>query len=138
MKVCSECKQNKPLECFSKNANKKDLLSSHCKECHKILRRNHYLKNKDKILSQVKKNKKNFFEWYKSLKNSPCKDCGVSYPHYVMEFDHLYNKKFQLSYASKENYSKKKVLSEIEKCELVCANCHRARTFKRFNKASLT
>ena len=47
--------------------------------------------------------------------------------------------RFRFGYnAAKGNYSKKKVLNEIKKCELVCANCHRARTFKRFNKASLT
>jgi len=138
MKICTECKQSKSLDHFSKNISKKDGFSSHCKECHKVLRRNHYLKNKDKILLQVKENKQNFFEWYKSLKNLPCKDCGVSYPHYVMEFDHLHNKKFQISNAAKGNYSKKKVLNEIKKCELVCANCHRVRTFERFNKASLT
>ena len=134
MKTCYKCKEIKPLIEFSKNIAKSDGLSAQCKSCHKILRKEHYLKNKNKILSQVKKNKKTYFEWYKSLKNNPCKDCNQKYPHYVMEFDHLHNKKFQLGNASKGLYSKETVLKEISKCELVCANCHRIRTHQRLKK----
>lgn len=134
MKKCYRCKIIKNLFEFSKNAAKSDGLSGQCKECHKILRKEHYIKNKNKILLQVKQTKENYFEWYKSLKNKPCKDCGIKYPHYVMEFDHLHSKKFQLGNAAKGYYSKKEVLNEINKCELVCANCHRIRTHLRLKK----
>lgn len=134
MKQCYRCKVNKDLSEFSKNVAKSDRLSDQCKSCHKILRKEHYTKNKSKILLQVKQTKENYFEWYKSLKNKPCKDCGIKYPYYVMEFDHSHSKKFQLGSAAKGHYSKQEVLNEISKCELVCANCHRVRTHLRWEK----
>jgi hypothetical protein len=139
MKICFECKTNKSLDCFSKNTSKKDGLSSHCKECHKILRRNHYLKNKQKIYSQVKQTRSQYKQWFQKLKDKPCADCKNKYPYYCMDFDHLTNnKKFNVSQLYRANRKKELLKEEIEKCELVCANCHRIRTFKRLNKASLT
>lgn len=66
-----------------------------------------------------------------SLKNKPCADCNKSYPHYVMDFDHVTGKTFTLS--SPGRRSNKTILKEVEKCELVCSNCHRIRTFERRN-----
>ncbi len=67
-----------------------------------------------------------------SLKEGkPCTDCGRSYPPYVMEWDHLPGtiKKLVLSDTRRAAHAKKRILEELEKCELVCANCHRERTF---------
>ncbi len=60
---------------------------------------------------------------------TPCKDCGKNYPFYVMHFDHLRDKKFNIG--SKNSISFNKLLNEINKCEIVCANCHAERTYKR-------
>jgi len=69
-----------------------------------------------------------FVRNYKAGK--PCLDCGQSYPYYIMEFDHVYGVK-------RRNISDLTTIAsirlEIPKCELVCANCHRERTFKRRN-----
>lgn len=63
-------------------------------------------------------------------KSKPCLDCGVSYPYYVMDFDHVRGEKlFNLSEVVNGAQSKKVILEEIAKCEVVCANCHRIRTF---------
>lgn len=131
MKKCYKCQQEKSLECFSKNTAKSDGLSSQCKECHQQLRKQHYEKNKCKILKQVKKKKEKYHDWFISLKNKPCVDCGKQYPHYVMDFDHLRDKEFGLSKTLNYCWGKERVLREISKCELVCANCHRERTYKR-------
>ena len=63
-------------------------------------------------------------------KKVPCKDCGKTYPYYVMEFDHLGNKIAAVGDMAGSK-SIKAVLAEIEKCEAVCANCHKIRTFDR-------
>lgn len=133
MKKCYKCQQEKSLDCFSKNNAKSDGLSSQCKECHRQLRRQHYLKHRRKIISQVGEWKKEYRQWFQSLKDKPCKDCGKEYPHYCMDFDHLSNKEFGISYAITHNWSRERVVKEIGKCELVCAICHRIRTYNRLN-----
>lgn len=73
-------------------------------------------KNKDKI---------------KAIKEShPCYDCGEFYPHYVMDFDHLYGKLVNVSQIANWR-GWKEIKKEIAKCELVCSNCHRIRTHTR-------
>jgi len=53
-----------------------------------------------------------------------------------MQFDHLpgYEKEGDVSVLIARAYSLKKVLAEVEKCELVCANCHAVRTHHRFHQ----
>jgi hypothetical protein len=60
---------------------------------------------------------------------TPCADCGELFPYYVMDFDHLRDKKRAVS--NMRSYSEVKILEEIAKCDLVCANCHRERTYQR-------
>lgn len=132
MKKCYKCKKTKNLEHFSKNVHKKDGLSSQCKLCHKLIRKKHYEKNKAKVILQVSKKKDEYNQWLNELKNKPCVDCKKSYPYYIMDFDHTHgNKKFNIVEARRKMWGKDKVLKEIEKCELVCSNCHRERTYKR-------
>ena len=61
----------------------------------------------------------------------PCTDCGDCFPYYVMDFDHLSDKSFAISSYKNNTNSLERVREEIAKCELVCANCHRIRTYKR-------
>ena len=67
----------------------------------------------------------------RSMKKKPCADCGIEYPHYVMQFDHLHSKEFQLSDRKARYRSNEKIMSEIAKCDVVCANCHSIRTYER-------
>lgn len=62
-------------------------------------------------------------------KDVPCKDCGQRYPSYVMDFDHLHDKKFVIG--SYTFVTVEALLEEIAKCDVVCANCHRERTHRR-------
>lgn len=66
----------------------------------------------------------------RELKSStPCADCKRKYPHYVMDFDHVRGKKVHNISTLMRKRLVAKVWLEIAKCELVCANCHRARTY---------
>lgn len=71
-------------------------------------------------------------------KDKPCADCGIRYPYYVMEFDHLDSetKEFNVS-AGVTRVSYERLLAEIAKCDVVCANCHRFRTAKRAEERAL-
>ena len=67
-------------------------------------------------------------------KRVPCADCGVSFPYYVMDFDHVRGlKAFDIG-ASLRNKNFAQLKEEVEKCEVVCANCHRVREHKRRTK----
>lgn len=72
-----------------------------------------------------------------TAKSKPCADCGVSYPPYVMDFDHRpgTGKSFQISSSVVGGRSLATVQAEIDKCDLVCSNCHRERTFGRIREA---
>ena len=70
-------------------------------------------------------------------KDKPCADCGVRYPYYVMHFDHLgaEPKLFNLGRAGARAWAS--IQAEIAKCDVVCANCHAERTFRRLQRESV-
>jgi len=82
----------------------------------------------------IKKQKDYLARYLKDLKEkNPCMDCKIWYPYYMMDFDHVRGTK-QANVAELINtLSKKRLDEEIAKCEIVCSNCHRARTHMRKN-----
>lgn len=63
-------------------------------------------------------------------KAKPCADCGGHFPPCAMDFDHVRGEKsFGIGACSRRNFDA--VLAEIAKCDVVCANCHRIRTWNR-------
>lgn len=70
-------------------------------------------------------------ELVRAAKDRPCTDCGGSFPYYVMDFDHLDPSEKVDQVGVMLGYSTKRILAEIAKCEVVCANCHRVRTHLR-------
>ena len=82
----------------------------------------------------IKKQKETLARYLKEVKEkNPCMDCKISYPYYMMDFDHVRGTK-QANVAELINtLSKKRLDAEIAKCEIVCSNCHRARTYARKN-----
>lgn len=67
-----------------------------------------------------------------TYKDKPCMDCGNRFPPYVMDFDHVRGKKISSVSEMCNNRPVATILTEIEKCDLVCANCHRIRTHNRY------
>lgn len=66
------------------------------------------------------------------LKDVPCSDCGQKFPPICMDFDHVRGeKKFSIAQRAGRTMSLDLLLAEIDKCEIVCACCHRLRTQKR-------
>ena len=94
--------------------------------------RKHYYKNRQYYIDKALKQKADIREWVYELKNkTPCGDCGVQYPHYVTDFDHVRGIKKNNISALINQGSSIQVKQEIEKCDLVCSNCHRERTYNR-------
>lgn len=67
-----------------------------------------------------------------AAKDRPCADCGIQYPYYVMQFDHrdAGEKEFNVGNIG-PTAGRQKLLDEIAKCDVVCANCHAERTHQR-------
>lgn len=72
-----------------------------------------------------------------NLKSVPCVDCTVRYPHYVMDFDHrpgavkVGDIAFLMMRASRST-----ILAEVAKCDIVCSNCHRLRTWSKLKRSA--
>lgn len=82
----------------------------------------------------VKKNQQANVAFIRAQKAKPCADCGIEYPFYVMQFDHVRGKKlFPLSHPKVRTFGRQRIVDEIAKCDVVCANCHCNRTYTRSN-----
>src|SRR5689334_19401205 len=91
-------------------------------------RKEHYINNRDKYLEKAKRNRKisrdrNFQYIYNYLLEHPCIDCGEKDP-IVLEFDHVKGKK-EANVGHLISGSLEKIITEIDKCEVRCANCHK-------------
>lgn len=58
-------------------------------------------------------------------------DCGQSYHYSVMDFDHVRGEKIGNVNKLMTRRCIAKLEEEIAKCDLVCSNCHRLRTWER-------
>lgn len=115
---------------FANNKTKPDGKHNMCKQCKKEYNKLYYAKTKDihnpSRYERRKKEKDDIGSYIKEYKESrPCADCGNFYPSYVMDFDHQRDKSFTIG---NRQYIMNQVKAEIEKCEVVCSNCHRERT----------
>lgn len=110
--------------------------------------------NKEKrlpiIIQQTKDRKEKYKQRINEIKNVSCKDCGNRFHPHAMDFDHLesINKHEILRPVNKLKagsgmvrfairFGWDKFLEEIAKCEIVCSNCHRMRTYNRSNNIVL-
>ena len=65
-------------------------------------------------------------EWFVSLKSSlVCARCGEDHPG-CLQFHHAdpTQKEIGVSDAVRRGWSRKRILAELAKCEVLCANCH--------------
>ena len=66
------------------------------------------------------------------LRDTPCADCGGRFPPCAMDFDHRDpdTKRWAVTRMI-GRAGTSRILDEVAKCDIVCANCHRLRTFVR-------
>ena len=128
MKLCISCKEEKNSESF--DVRKDGNAVNRCKDCRRAAIRKHYAANKQYYVDKAARNTLKIKESVRRAKEVPCKDCQQSYPYYVMDFDHLGDKAFNISECMAK-YGWEKIQKEIAKCDVVCSNCHRIRTHQR-------
>ena len=136
---CSVCGKTKDVsEYYQRRTHRVGEYYERCKECSKERGRKYYHKNHERQLKLAKLRKHKYIEerkkWLEGVKNKPCVDCGKIYPTWVMDFDHRDGqiKIGSISNLAIHNTSNfEKIKKEIAKCDLICANCHRERTYRR-------
>lgn len=100
----------------------------------KQAQRKWYFKNKEKLTQANRKDRKKKQEYVNKIKSQPCVDCGLTYPYYVMDLDHVDGDKINsISYLVRHG-GWDKLVKEVDKCQVRCANCHRIMTFKRLQR----
>ena len=115
MKTCTKCNQTKELNDFYKKPNRS---YSYCKECF-----NSY------CINRWKERKKKAVEY----KGSKCLSCGYNkYPD-VLEFHHRDAKEKEFDWKKLRQMSWDKVTKELDKCDMLCANCHREKHYELFS-----
>jgi len=95
------------------------------KEKHNLLNRTWKKNNPEKVKEQRLKDKERRKEWYKKLKFEGCVKCGENRI-VCLDFHHRDPNKKEFSVSGMLwTHSKKRILEEIAKCDILCANCHR-------------
>lgn len=135
MKKCNRCGEIKSHNEFNKK--RKTGIQAYCKPCQNEYGREHYHKDREanaekQRLAKVARMNGIKHDVRKLKEETPCADCGMKYPYYVLDFDHINGKKTtHISEMIAQGNARWRIFSEIAKCQVVCANCHRKRTHER-------
>jgi len=85
-----------------------------------------YRKNAARKMEWQRRRQLEIRAWWAALKaTKSCERCGERAPE-CLQFHHIdrASKDIELSIAASRGWSKQRILAEIEKCEVLCANCH--------------
>lgn len=117
MKTCPKCNKAKDFIEFYKRKTgpRSGEYYEKCKNCMKIRGRNYYYLNRERQLPLALLRRHTAYlvkrKFINEVKNIPCADCGVKYPYYVMDFDHIdsKNKLKEVCYMMTRNWSLEKI-----------------------------
>jgi transposase len=104
----------------------KSNVSYHCGKGQKEKTKNRQKQSRHRNIAFIRKHKQ----------GKRCADCREDYPYWMLEFDHLpeYDKLFTIGGRRPRDFTLQQLEEEIAKCDIVCSNCHRNRTYWRQNK----
>jgi hypothetical protein len=135
MKKCDHCKVYKEEEEFNWRWKELGIRAKTCRDCaHGFNKKYFEGPAKERHLKQVRERKEaarevaRQYAW-EYLSTHPCIDCGESDP-MVLEFHHRGDKDMAVGYMVSAGFSIPRIQAEIEKCDVLCANCHRRVTMK--------
>jgi hypothetical protein len=86
-----------------------------------------YSKNKAGQRSRVQKRKNEIIEWFRLYRSTlKCEKCGFDNPA-ALDFHHIIpeDKSYAVNVCVHMGYCKERILEEINKCIVLCSNCHR-------------
>lgn len=137
-KECTGCGSQRPIDEFPIKNKKRGTRGTRCRGCRSAYAKLHYQRNRGKYLARAKKSRHRgrdaiWFWLMNYLRSHPCVDCGETDP-LVLQFDHRDGTKKIATIGSMIGRSSwTTFLTEVAKCDVRCANCHRVRTAQQFN-----
>lgn len=135
-KKCYKCQKKKNVEDFLFKNKAKNIRHGACKECFKEIRKASYEKNKIVTFDRNKRNKNKIKEWYQNYKSTlKCSKCDENHPA-CLEFHHRdsADKDSEVSLMVRSTISVEKLMDEINKCDVLCSNCHKKHHYKEKKK----
>ena len=134
--LCYICGESKPIDCFYKDRTRKWGVGHDCRECTKDKRRiNKQIQSAEARRERVALGRdanynQRTIEWINKLKSVPCADCKQTFNPVCMDFDHRDPATKLFSIAQwRAGWSPQEIVDEIGKCDIICSNCHRLRTW---------
>jgi hypothetical protein len=129
MKVCKKCNIEKELSKFSKRAKCNDGYNIYCKECgYTWNRKSYYKTSKSRNKYLIDRRRRLAQERNELIKSMglKCKVCGFNHPA-SLDFHHRNpeDKLKDISVLKWSGCSNETFIKEIEKCDVLCSNCHR-------------
>lgn len=134
LRRCSKCKLTTDTNSFNFRSKERNRYQSVCKKCQHSGPYSHYKNNKASYIKRAKDRKhQNRLSLVTYLRDKSCVDCKESDIR-VLDFDHKTSstKISTISLMVARGNAWEKILEEISKCEIRCANCHRIKTSKQF------
>jgi hypothetical protein len=136
-RLCYACRERKPAHAFAFRNRKTGERHGYCRGCQARYRRDHYRRNKATYVTRAQAQMRQRREvqvrlLHDYLRTHPCVDCGEAEVA-LLEFDHVDGSPKETEVSNMlGRRSWAKLLAEIGKCDVRCANCHRKRTAKQF------
>lgn len=126
MKLCSNCKESKPLSGFNRNKSQRDGLQTFCRDCDCKRKRKYYKKNKQKFFGYNKKSKTKRRAQVSDMRSKlGCSNCPETHVA-CLDFHHTDPTKKEGGVGKiLDKGNRKKLEEEIKKCIVLCSNCHR-------------
>lgn len=127
--ICRTCKQDKPEDAFHFRNRLRGTRKKQCAECFNSWRKKWYLKNKEYYINNSIEHKRqqrleNKRKVKEILSIKGCLRCPEVHPA-CLDFHHIGRKREGISKMVQRGDSWKKIRREIDKCIVLCANCHR-------------
>lgn len=134
---CTRCLVVRPVADF--NLKSKGRYQPYCRDCQSVYYKNYYTSNPKEVARILKSNaamRDSIRSFIRAAKDVPCADCGNKFHPAAMDFDHLpgHKKKFTIASTVTNHSPLEEIKEEMSKCDVVCSNCHRVRTYNRRRK----
>ena len=124
---CNKCEEEQDERNFTFKNKAKGRRNTICGTCQRKYKLAYYYRNRRYEISRNMERRRGLSLWMEGIKSKlKCRSCPERHPA-CLDFHHkdLKQKEHGVSMMPHRGFSKRRILEEIKKCAVVCANCHR-------------